>query len=104
MNGDDGADARVCLQGLGYAAYVQVEGIFFDVGKDGSRAGADYSASSREESVRRDDDFVAGADAESEQRQVERVGPGGAADRTRSTAIGGDLALQCRDLFAEDEV
>src|SRR5687767_10264934 len=104
MNRDHGTDARVCVQGCGYAAHVQVKGIVFDVGKDGSRASPDDSSSSREESVRRDDNFVAWTDAESEQREVKRVGPGGTADRTCGTAIGGDLALKGRDLFAEDEL
>jgi len=60
-------------------------------------------ASGREERERRTDDLVARADAERIEREHERVGSVGDADRLLDAEILGRLALESLDLRSEDE-
>src|SRR5207249_3335012 len=73
---------------------------------DQHRPGADREdgAHRRDEGVCLGDDLVAGADGGGAQRQLESGEPGVRADRLGDPAIGGELALECRDVRAEDEV
>ncbi len=53
---------------------------------------------------RRDDHLVAGADPERPQRQDQGVGPRTDPDRVRGGRVGGELGLETRDPFTQDEL
>ena len=74
-----------------------------DVAEDGTRAGRRDRLGGRVERERRHDDIVAGPDAHRAQGDRQRVGAVGDADDVIDAEILGELALEGRDLRAEDE-
>ena len=82
---------------------VEVEADRIDVGEDGGRAGPGDRLGGRVERERRADHLVPGADAHRLEREHERVGAVGDADRVGHAEIGGRLVLERLDLGAEDE-
>ena len=56
-----------------------------------------------DEAVGGNDDLVAGADAEASQRQLERGGPRGDADRVLDLAVGGEVLLEALEYRPEGE-
>ena len=73
-----------------------------DVAEHGPRAGVRDRLGGGVERERRDDDVVAGADAERAQRERDRVRAVGDADRVPGAQVVRELALERGDLGAED--
>ena len=72
--------------------------------KTGVRAGVADRRDGRDEGEGHGDHLVARADAGGEQRQVQRAGAGVDGDGVRRAAVGGEVALERRDLVAEHEL
>ena len=72
--------------------------------KTGHRAGRRDRLGRGPERERRDDDLVARPDAQRAQRDRERLGAVGDADRVPRADVGGELGLERLDLGPEDEV
>jgi len=83
---------------------IDVVGRRVDVGEDRRRADPDDCADRRKEGEGRGDDFIAGPDPFDHQRDDERVGTAGHADREVAAAVGGDFGFEFLDLGAEDEI
>src|SRR5690606_29696473 len=100
---DDRAQPRAALGGGARRRGIEAVGGRVDVGED--RAGAEPRdrPRRREEREGRADHLVAGADAERLQREQQRVGARGAADRPARLDERGQLVLEGRDLLAEHE-
>ena len=90
-------------QGRPHRLLRHAEGLGVDVAEDGPRARRRNRLDAGIEGERRDDDLVAGADAERAQRDGERVSAVGHADCVAGAAVGGELLLEGADLGAEDE-
>ena len=71
-----------------------------DVGEDRVRAGQHDAAGRCEEAAGRDDDLVAGADAEDPQGKLEGERAVGQGDRVRDPVVGGELLLEPAALVA----
>ena len=82
---------------------IEIERDGVDVGEHGRRAGPGDRLGGRVERERRADHLVAGADPHRLEREDERVGAVGDADRVRDVEIRGRLALERLDLGPEDE-
>ena len=78
-------------------------GLRVDVAEHRAGARVDDRLGGRVEGERRDDDVVAGADAERAQRDRDRVGAVGDADGVPRAEVGRELVLERGDLGAEDE-
>ena len=83
---------------------INVECVGVDVGEDRRGPEPADGAGGGEKGERRHDDFVARPDLQGVQRQQQGIGAGRAADGVRGPAIGGHLALQGRDLRAQDHL
>ena len=68
-----------------------------------SRTGEAHGLGGGDERVGRQDDLVAGADAERAQGEGERVGAGAHADGVLGLAVGGEVLLEGLDVMAHDE-
>ena len=71
--------------------------------KTGDSAGGRDRPGAGEERERRDDHLVARPDAESAERDRDRLGSVGDPDRLAHAEVGGELALERLDLGTEDE-
>ena len=83
---------------------IDVVGHRVDIRKYRSRPDADDRAGRRKKGERRNDDLIAGADAFDHQRDDERIGTAGDADREIAGAIRSDLFFELLDLRAENEI
>jgi len=77
---------------------VEAEGDGVDVGEYRGRAGQGDGSGGRGEGERRDDHLVPRADAQGQQGQPQRRGPGADGDAVPSVREGGELVLERGDL------
>jgi hypothetical protein len=77
---------------------VEAEGDGVDVGEHRGRAGQGDGSCGRGEGERRDDHLITRADAQRQQGQVQRRGPGADGDAVPAVHEGGELVLERGDL------
>src|SRR5262249_50631063 len=84
--------------------WIDVERLRLDVGKDRYRTQPGDDARSREEGIRRCDDFITGFHSDRHECDEQRIGPRRNADSKFALRIVRDLALEGGDLRAQNEM